>query len=517
MPFSSDNGKALIDRVIRRLGRSDLKILDVGAGSATYFNRYANTLLPKSKNNKWYAIEIWEPFIEKYKLKDKYDEVFVGPATTVIQSLFYKGFTTDVTFVGDVLEHMTKEDAVQLVRALRQMSDITIISIPLGYYPQGEFDGNPYEKHITDNWTHEDVMATFEGICWSGIDGEIGVYVISNKLAQLVQPKIAVYGICKNEIQFVDRFMDSVKDADYVVICDTGSTDGTAEALKAKGAIVYDMHVNPWRFDDARNSALMFVPDTADLCISLDMDEYLQEGWRELLYNEINTHFRTRGKLFDHYHCRFNTIWDWQSIKDDSLSTNTSSHWHERIHTRHNWKWRLPVHEILTYTGNGAPQAAWLGGFTMYQKPIFKEGRKTYLPMLEQSLKEDPNVWKSWFFYAADLLKEGRLQDATNALETALGIPGADKSYLHMVLGDYYAKFDALKAMVNYQHACQLAPKSRERWVKLALFCRSEKNDFVAAKAIQKAKECESPSSGYDYDAWCWGEGFEKLYKDLTE
>ena len=44
--------------------------------------------------------------------------------------------------------------------------------------------------------------------------------------------KIVVYGICKNEASFADRWMDSMGEADKVVVLDTGSEDGTAEKLK---------------------------------------------------------------------------------------------------------------------------------------------------------------------------------------------------------------------------------------------------------------------------------------------
>ena len=33
------------------------------------------------------------------------------------------------------------------------------ITIPLGYHPQGPWGDNPYERHVTDHWTHTDAMA----------------------------------------------------------------------------------------------------------------------------------------------------------------------------------------------------------------------------------------------------------------------------------------------------------------------------------------------------------------------
>ena len=46
--------------------------------------------------------------------------------------------------------------------------------------------------------------------------------------------KVCVYAICKNEEQFVDRWMDSMSEADQVVVLDTGSEDGTVERLRAR-------------------------------------------------------------------------------------------------------------------------------------------------------------------------------------------------------------------------------------------------------------------------------------------
>ena len=44
--------------------------------------------------------------------------------------------------------------------------------------------------------------------------------------------KVCVYAICKNELQFVDRWMESMSEADLIVVTDTGSDDGTVERLR---------------------------------------------------------------------------------------------------------------------------------------------------------------------------------------------------------------------------------------------------------------------------------------------
>ncbi|MEI2419703.1 hypothetical protein V6O07_05470, partial [Arthrospira platensis SPKY2] len=93
--------------------------------------------------------------------------------------------------------------------------------------------------------------------------------------------KICVYAISKNEEQFVKQFCESAKDADLILIADTGSIDGTVEQARACGAVVHEICITPWRFDKARDAALALIPRDIDVCISLDLDERLEPGWRE--------------------------------------------------------------------------------------------------------------------------------------------------------------------------------------------------------------------------------------------
>ena len=47
--------------------------------------------------------------------------------------------------------------------------------------------------------------------------------------------KIVVYAICKNESQFVARWMDAMSEADEIVVLDTGSSDDTVSLLRDRG------------------------------------------------------------------------------------------------------------------------------------------------------------------------------------------------------------------------------------------------------------------------------------------
>jgi glycosyltransferase involved in cell wall biosynthesis len=137
--------------------------------------------------------------------------------------------------------------------------------------------------------------------------------------------KIAVYAISKNESEFVKRFCESAKDADLILIADTGSTDGTAALAKECGATVYDICISPWRFDKARDAALALVPRDIDVCISLDLDEVLEAGWRE----EIK-----RVWVEDTTRMRYKFDWSMGIV-----------FFSEKIHARHGYHWHHPCHE----------------------------------------------------------------------------------------------------------------------------------------------------------------------------
>ena len=75
----------------------------------------------------------------------------------------------------------------------------------------------------------------------------------------------------------------SAADADYRIVADTGSTDDTVERLTRAGVTVQRIAVRPWRFDVARNATIALIPDDVDVCCTMDMDMFLEPGWRPKL------------------------------------------------------------------------------------------------------------------------------------------------------------------------------------------------------------------------------------------
>ena len=130
--------------------------------------------------------------------------------------------------------------------------------------------------------------------------------------------KIATYAIAKNEEKHIARWLEATKDSDYRVVLDTGSTDKTLELLKAAGnVIIGQTSIVPWRFDYARNQALSLVPEDADICLILDMDEVPEK----------------------HFYRKVKEQWVPGSMRG-LISIDTAFKWEvDRLHGRQGWVW----------------------------------------------------------------------------------------------------------------------------------------------------------------------------------
>ena len=95
--------------------------------------------------------------------------------------------------------------------------------------------------------------------------------------------KICVYAICKNESKFIKRWYESIKEADYIFVLDTGSTDNSINILNELGINYKQKIIEPFRFDEARNESLKMIPDDIDICISLDLDEIMTHNWYQIV------------------------------------------------------------------------------------------------------------------------------------------------------------------------------------------------------------------------------------------
>jgi len=303
--------------------------------------------------------------------------------------------------------------------------------------------------------------------------------------------KIAVYAIALNEAHFVDRFCDSAKDADIIVVGDTGSSDDTVRKLQENQVAVYDIRIRPWRFDKAREAVLALIPADIDVCISLDLDEVLEPGWRE----EIE-------RVWTEHTTRLRYKFDWGM---------GISFYYEKIHHRHGYFWKHPCHEYPMPDPRTNEVWAHTDMLLVSHHPDPTKSRGQYMHLLDVAVKEDPQCPRNAFYHARELTFHFRWDEAIQALNRYLALPGAtwanERCYAMRLLGKCYDEkgqyWDAVKW---YRLATAEAPGTREPWVDLAMNAyRHHQWDECYFSAIQALKITDKQAV-YTMDPSVWTE-----------
>jgi glycosyltransferase involved in cell wall biosynthesis len=330
--------------------------------------------------------------------------------------------------------------------------------------------------------------------------------------------KIAVYAVCKNEEQFVDRWMDSMGEADLVVVADTGSSDGTVEKLRARGVSVYSIKVDPWRFDSARNISMQLVPEDVNVCVCTDLDEVLEPGWRKKLENKW-----VPGTT------RLNYMYTWNFLSDGSRGL---TFWYQKIHSRHGHRWTHPVHEILHYYGPGSEVNVWDDTIQLNHYPDSSKPRSQYLKLLEMSVREEPEDDRNMHYLGREYMYYGKWDECIETLEKHLALPRAQwkderSASMRYIATAYKEKGDHEAARNWLKKAIEEAPHMREPYVDMAQMAYTEKDWPIVYEMVEQALKIESRTASYltqdhawnftpyDYGALsCYELGmYEKSYK----
>lgn len=270
--------------------------------------------------------------------------------------------------------------------------------------------------------------------------------------------KIAVVTIAKNERHFIERWYESAKEADYLLIADTGSTDGTYEHALHFGAFNTNLYtrqisINPWRFDDARNAALALLPDDIDYVINLDMDEVLVEGWREHLEKATATR------------PRYTYTWSWV---DEEKGIPGLQYNGDKIAKRHGYRWKHPVHEVMVTDRIEETQE--FIGLEIHHHPDHSKSRGSYFPLLKLSTEEDPWDDRNAYYYARELFFNNLYEDAKAEFKRHLSLPRAVWPPERAASMRYLAKCESENAREWLEKAIKEAPGRREALVELAQY-----------------------------------------------
>ena len=307
--------------------------------------------------------------------------------------------------------------------------------------------------------------------------------------------KICVYAIAKNEEQFVDRWVDSMSEADVIVVLDTGSTDRTVEKLKARGVTVETEIISPWRFDMARNKSMGLIPKDTDICVCTDLDEVFEPGWADKLRGIW------RGESRVHYPF----VWKVNPDGSDGVVF-----YGEKIHCVNAYRWVHAVHEVLEWHDGVVPEThIYTNDIKLRHFPDDTKSRSQYLPLLEMDVKENPLDDRAAHYLGREYMFCDQYDKAIAELTRHLSLPTAtwkdercaSMRFLYTCTGDISWLYKAIAE----------APNLREPYYDMAKALLAKDDFYGAIYFAEQGLKITKRTMSYINDKDAWGAGFHDV------
>ncbi len=137
-------------------------VLDIGCGFGLwgflcreYLDVWNERVQPADWQIRIDGVELWEPYLQPHQ-RHLYDKLYVGDVRELVSSLG----AYDLIIAGDIIEHLDKQDALEVVAQLHaRATKALIVNIPLtGNWDHPIQHGNPGELHRSQ-WTASDFDA----------------------------------------------------------------------------------------------------------------------------------------------------------------------------------------------------------------------------------------------------------------------------------------------------------------------------------------------------------------------
>lgn len=311
--------------------------------------------------------------------------------------------------------------------------------------------------------------------------------------------KICVYAICKNEEQFVDRWVKSMNEADEIYVLDTGSTDNTVQKLRNLGVNVVEEKISPWRFDVARNKSLDLVPIDTDICVCTDLDELFEIGWREKLEQNY-----IEGS-------RVNYTYNWHINEDGKPDVTFLLN---KIHPRLGYVWTHPVHEVLTSLNT--ENYVNIENIVLNHYPDTSKSRGSYLELLELSVEEDPLDDRNMHYLGREYMYYKRWDECINTLKKHLELKSATwdlerAASMRYIARSYFNLQKISDSELWYKNAIKEAPNVREGYVELAMLYNNIENYLDSIYYLIKALTIKEKDLVYVNEVFCWDSTIDDL------
>ena len=316
--------------------------------------------------------------------------------------------------------------------------------------------------------------------------------------------RFCVYTILKNEKKFIDRFLDSIKEADSIYLLDTGSEDGSYEYLceltqkpEWRGKLFVDQQIfTPWHFGHARTANMRMIPspdkpNAPHVCLQLDLDEVMTEGWLQDFQKVAFEH-----QDFE----RLTYLYAWSH--DEYGNPKRTFIYNKCHHNDPRYITKGPVHEWVEW--DSQDPIPYHGNYLVSPTKIYKhhypdntKSRGAYLGLLEERIKEFPHDWNAYAYYWRELSYYGRWEDSLKAaihLYVKAGKSGHTPSDLMTNTAYGIAQaFDKsglpAEAEFFYKRAIEFEPRLKDNYMRYAQFLAYHGRPLEALEQIKISKE----------------------------
>lgn len=108
----------------------------------------------REHHNTLIGVDIWRPAAEEAQKSCVYDLVLCMDAIGFLQTC---AVPPAFVLCAELIEHYTQEDGYELLDLIEQ-SPAAVLTTPIGLMPQGEIEGNPFQRHRS-GWVPRDFKA----------------------------------------------------------------------------------------------------------------------------------------------------------------------------------------------------------------------------------------------------------------------------------------------------------------------------------------------------------------------
>jgi hypothetical protein len=218
------------------------------------------------------------------------------------------------------------------------------------------------------------------------------------------------------------------------------------------------------------------------------MDEVLVPGWREKL----------EGIKPETTRPRYRYTWSWKEDGTPGLQYGG-----DKIHARHGYRWKHPVHEVIVPDRINEIQE-WTD-VEIHHYPDNSKSRSSYLPLLALSVQEDPADDRNAYYYARELFFYNQYDLAIKEFNRYLEMPnarwGAERASAHR----YLAKCQPLMGDMHLMNAIKEDELRRESYVALAQwYYDNEQWDWCKDFALAALNITEKPLD-FLCEPFAWG------------